>query len=472
MDVIMLSRIQFAVTVFFHFIFVPLTLGLSMLLVYMETRYVISGDEQYKRMTQFWGRLFLINFVLGIVTGITLEFQFGTNWAQYAVFMGNVFGPLLAIEATLAFFLESTFIAIWHFGWNRLSKKMHLFCIYMVAFAGNLSALWIIVANGFMQNPVGYAIEEGRVVLDGFSGFLTLISNEFAWSQYLHVLLACWLLGGFFVLGISAWHLLRKNETDFFGRSFKIAAVFSLAMTVLLLGQGHHHGAMVARLQPTKLAAMEAHWETGSGVPMYLLTLPDEANQRNYFEWLPIPGALSFLAHGDFSAEVIGLKESAAKDFAAFVATTGYDPEKPVVTQPDGTQILAPLTAETAMPPVMLTFLSFRTMVALGGLFLLVSGLAFYYRNDPIQKPLFAKALPFCIPLPYLCIMVGWMLAEVGRQPWIVNRVMTTAQGVSPVPDANVAISLGAFIVVYSVLGTVAIYLLCRYARRGPDAVH
>lgn len=468
MDVIMLSRLQFAVTVFFHFIFVPLTLGLSVLLAIMETCYYRTGNEQYKRMAKFWGKLFIINFVIGVVTGITLEFQFGTNWSQYSYFMGDIFGALLALEATLAFFLESTFIAVWHFGWEKVSKGMHLFAIYAVAFAGNLSALWIIFANGWMQNPVGFEIIGGRAQL---TDFLAVISNPFAWSQFFHTILAAWLLSGFFVLGISAWHLVRKNEQDFFSRSFKLGAVFSLVMTLLLLVQGHHHGTVVAKIQPTKLAAMESHWETGKNVPIYLLTYPNEEKQENYFELFPIPGILSFLAHGNFDAEVIGLKDSARNDFEEFSKTTGYAPEKPVVELPDGTLIKAPVSAKTALPPIALSFLSFRLMVGLGTLFLLISVAAFVYRNKIGNKPCLAKILTLSIPLPYIAIMAGWMLTEVGRQPWLVNKLMLTSQGVSPVPQSSVTISLIAFIVVYSLLGCVAIYLLQRNAKNGPDPV-
>ncbi len=465
MDVVMLARVQFAVTVFFHFIFVPLTLGLSMLIAFMETVYVKTGNEQYKRMAKFWGKLFLINFALGVVTGITLEFQFGTNWSQYSYYMGDIFGSLLAFEATLAFFLESTFIAVWHFGWDKVSKRMHLFAIYAVAFASNLSAVWIILANGFMQNPVGYEMAEGRVLLNDFFAVFT---NEFAWSQFLHTIMAAWLLGGFFVLGVSVWHLARNNEVDFFKRSFRHAAIFSLVITVLLLLQGHHHGTVVSRIQPAKLAAMESHWETSTSAPLYLLVWPDEKNQKNYFEALPVPGMLSFLAHGDFSAEVKGIKEATRDDYDEFVANTGYDPDKPVVTMPDGSKIYRPLERENATPPVLLTFLSFRTMVGLGTLFLAIAGLAFLYRNDPVRNPLFAKFLPFAIPLPYVAIMAGWMLAEVGRQPWIVYKLMATVQAISPVPASSVVTSLIAFIAVYSVLGCVAIYLIYKYARLGP----
>ncbi|MEG2140283.1 MAG: cytochrome ubiquinol oxidase subunit I, partial [Bilophila sp.] len=213
MDVVMLSRLQFAVAVFFHFIFVPLTLGLAVLLAIMETKYVRTGDEVYKRMAKFWGKLFLINFTLGVVTGITLEFQFGTNWSRYSEYVGDIFGSLLAIEATAAFFLESTFLAVWAFGWEKVSKKVHLLAIWLVAIASNLSALWIIFANGWMQNPVGYVLRNGRAEL---ADFFAVITNPFAWGQYGHTIFASWMLAGFFVLGISAWHLARKSHMDFF----------------------------------------------------------------------------------------------------------------------------------------------------------------------------------------------------------------------------------------------------------------
>ena len=336
MDVVMLSRLQFAVTVFFHFIFVPLTLGLVVLLAIMETLYVRTGNEVYKRMVKFWGKLFLINFVLGVVTGITLEFQFGTNWSRYSEYVGDIFGSLLAIEATAAFFLESTFLAVWAFGWERVSKKVHLTAIWLVAIASNLSALWIILANGWMQNPVGYVIKNGRAEL---SSFFDVVTNPFAWSQYFHTIFAAWMLGGFFVLGVSSWHLLRKNELDLFKRSVRIAAPFTLILVLLLGLQGHHHAQIVAEMQPAKLAAMESHWETGTHVPMYLLTWPDQANRTNSIQALPIPSLLSLLAFNSPSAEVKGLDAFPADD----------------------------------IPPVLPTFLSFRFMVACAGLFVLLA---------------------------------------------------------------------------------------------------
>jgi len=431
MDVILLSRLQFAIAIFFHFIFVPLTIGLAVLLVYMETRYVITGDEMWKRMTKFWGRLFLINFTLGVVTGITLEFQFGTNWSRYSIFVGDIFGSLLAIEATVAFFLESTFLAIWAFGWNRVGKKVHLMCIWFVAIASNMSAVWIILANGWMHNPVGHVIRNNRAELDSF---YTVITNPYAWGLFLHNAAACWMLGGFFVLGVSAWHLIRNSHTDFFRRSFKMAAPFTLVMALLLIYSGHHQGTIVAKYQPAKLAAMEAHWETASNVPMNLLVIPNTPEKKNFIEAFPIPGLMSWMAYGDLNAEVKGLNDFLPED----------------------------------LPPINIVFYSFRAMVALGGMFLLMASVAFYLRNKEKFNTHIMRALIWLIPLPYISIILGWTVTEVGRQPWIVYGLMRTSEGVSPVPAGNVAISLVAFIVVYSVLGLLDVYLIRKYAVKGP----
>lgn len=435
MDVVMLSRLQFAVAVFFHFIFVPLTLGLSVILAWMETRYVRTGDEIWKRHAKFWGKLFLINFTLGVVTGITLEFQFGTNWSRYSEYVGDIFGSLLAIEATVAFFLESTFLAVWHFGWNKLGKKAHCACIWLVALAGNLSALWIILANGFMQHPVGYVINEaaGRAEL---SNFWEVVFNGYAWGMYAHTILASWALGGFFVLGVSAWHLLRKSHTDFFRRSFRMAAPYTLALTLILALSGDQQGKAVAEHQPAKLAAMESHWEGGRNVPFYLLVWPDPENERNSVETLGIPGLLSWISFGSADAEVKGLKDFPRED----------------------------------RPPVSPTFWSFRGMVALGMLFMALALWATLQRKRETPCPRLLNALVWNIPLPYIGLMLGWAVAEIGRQPWIVHGLMRTSDAVSPVPPSSVAISLAAFIVVYSVLGILDIYLLRKYALKGPDA--
>lgn len=435
MDVVMLSRLQFAAAVFFHFIFVPLTLGLSVILVWMETRYAASGDEFWKRQVKFWGKLFLINFTLGVVTGITLEFQFGTNWSRYSEYVGDIFGSLLAIEALVAFFLESTFIAVWHFGWDRISRKAHCVCIWLVAIASNTSALWIILANGFMQHPVGYAVNQaaGRAELTSFS---EVVLNNYAWGQYFHTILASWALAGFFVLGVSAWHLLHKSHSDFFHRAFRMVAPYTLALTLILTISGHEQGSLVAKYQPVKLAAMESHWQTMRNAPFYLFVWPDPANETNSVEFLGLPGLMSWIAYGSADAEVKGLLDYPATD----------------------------------RPPVAEVFWSFRGMVAFGMLFLLLSLAATWQRKREDICPYLLKGLVWNIPLPYIAIMLGWAVAEIGRQPWIVYGLMRTSDAVSPVPASSVSISLLGFIVVYSILGILDIYLLRKYALKGPDA--
>ena len=431
MDVVLLSRVQFAVAVFFHFIFVPLTLGITILMAMMETAYVRTGNETYKRMVKFWGKLFIINFVLGVVTGITLEFQFGTNWSKYSIYVGDIFGALLAIEATVAFFLESTFVAVWHFGWDKVSKKVHCTAIWLIALASNLSALWIILANGFMQNPVGYVLRNDRAEL---ASYMDVLLNPYGWGLFFHMLPSAWVLSGLFVLGISAWHLARKNEVELFTKSVNFAAPFTIIAVLVLALTGHHQGTVVAKYQPAKLAAMESYWETQAPAPMYIFVWPNEEKQENSIEALKIPGFLSFLAFGDFTTEVKGLNDFPVEDH----------------------------------PPVLLTFLSFRFMIGMGGFFMLLAGWAWFKRKDLASSPLLCKVLTWSIPLPYITIMAGWMATEVGRQPWIVYGLMRTSDAVSPVPASSVAISLISFIVIYSLLGFLDIYLLIKYARKGP----
>lgn len=431
MDVLLLSRLQFAVATMFHFLFVPLTLGLSILTAIYETMYVKTGDVDYKRAAKFWGKLFLINFALGVVTGITLEFQFGTNWSSYSKYVGDIFGSLLAIEATLAFYMESTFVGVWLFTWNKVKPAVHATFIWVVAISSNLSALWILIANGWMQNPVGYVLRNGRAELDNF---ITVITNPFGLIEFIHTVSGAYILAGFFVLGVSSWHLLRKNEVVFFTKSFKVAATFVLVFALFEAFNGHIHGSEVAKVQPAKLAAMESHWDTKKNAPMYLFAIPDVANERNSVELLPIPGMLSMLAFHTTDAEVKGLKDFPKKD----------------------------------RPPVELTFWSFRVMVGLGFMFVLVGALAWIKRSDPLSSPALLKLLICMIPMPYIANEAGWIVAEVGRQPWIVYGLMRTSEGVSTLAVSQVAISLAAFVVFYTALGIVDFYLLAKYARKGP----
>ncbi|RUM89099.1 MAG: cytochrome ubiquinol oxidase subunit I [Thermodesulfatator sp.] len=433
MDVVWASRLQFGAAAFFHFLFVPLTLGLSLLTAIYETLYLKSGDEDYKRAAKFWGKLFLINFALGVVTGITLEFQFGTNWRYYSEYVGDIFGSLLAIEATLAFFLESTFIAVWAFGWNRIPPKLHCLAIWLTAIASNISALWILIANGWMQHPVGYVLRNGRAELQSFAA---VVFNKFAWLEFLHTVPAAYILSGIFVLGISAWHLKYRREVAFFKKSFRVAALWTLIFSLFVLVEGHLHGTEVAHTQPTKLAAMEALWETQKGAPWTIFAIPDPAHERNVVE-IKIPKLLSLLAFHSTGAEVKGLK--------------AFAPEE--------------------RPPVGLTFWSFRIMVLLGLWFVLLALWAFKEREQPEASPWLLRALIWSIPLPYLAIEAGWMVAEVGRQPWIVYGMMKTAQAVSPISPLQVGATLAAFLVFYTVLGVIDFWLLAHYARKGPEPV-
>ena len=433
MDPVFLSRLQFAAATMFHFLFVPLTLGLSILIAYMETKYARTGEKVYLRMTKFWGKLFLINFALGVVTGITLEFQFGTNWSRYSEYVGDIFGSLLAIEASVAFFLESTFIGIWIFGWKKLSAKAHAAVMWMVALAGNFSAIWILIANGFMQNPVGYAIRNGRAEL---TDFFAVIFNKHALLEIVHVVPASLLLGAFFIMGISAWHLLRKQHVEIFQKSFRIALVVGLVTSLWTAFSGDMHGINVAKTQPAKLAAMEAHWETQTQAPLVLFALPAAHREENIIEIGSIPGILSFLGFHDFNAEVIGLKD----------------------------------IPKDERPPVFLTFVGFRTMVGLGTLMIVLMIYGWFKRNKIMEHPKFLKIMLWSIPVPWIAMEAGWIVSEVGRQPWIVYGLMKTADAGSPIMASQVAVSLIGFILVYGLLGAVGVYLIAKSVKEGPEA--
>jgi cytochrome d ubiquinol oxidase subunit I len=383
-------------------------------------------------MTRFWGKIFLINFALGIVTGITLEFQFGTNWSRYSAYMGDIFGSLLAIEATAAFFLESTLIGVWVFGWKKLSAKAHATVMWLIAFASSLSAIWILTANAWMQHPVGYTIRDGRAELTDFAA---VIFQKFAILEFFHTVSGAYILSAFFVMGISAWYLLKDRHTALFTQSFRLALVFGFIFSIFIIVEGDLHAVDLAEKQPTKLAAMESHWDTQTHAPLYLFTWPDPETETNAIEIGKIPGLLSFLTFRDTAAEVRGLK-----DFP-----------------------------KDERPPVLLTSLAFKGMIGLSMYFALMTGIGLVLRNKLQKHPWYLKLMFFSIPLPYIANQLGWIVAEVGRQPWIVYGLLKTSDAVSPVASSQVLTTLIAFILVYGLLGAVGLYLIVQHVKKGPS---
>lgn len=444
MDPTIIARIQFGITTVYHFFFVPLTLGLSVLVAIMETQYVRTGKSIYKDMTQFWGKLFVINFAMGVVTGIVQEFQFGMNWSEYSRFVGDIFGAPLAIEALLAFFLESTFLGLWIFGWDKLSKGVHALAIWLVAFGSNVSALWILIANSFMQEPMGYEIQNGRAVMTDFGA---LITNPNVWVQFPHTVLAGFTTGAFFVLGISAYHLLHKRDEEVFRSSFKLAAVFGLISVVLLVVNGHAQAQEMVRSQPMKMAAAEALFQSEDPAGLSLITITDLSQRKEIFSFR-IPGFLSFLAYNRFSGEVKGIHDLQSE-----------------LSQKYG--------EDNYIPPVIVTYWSFRTMVGSGFLMAALALLAVFiaYKKSFIPKPWIWKVFLWAIALPYLANTTGWLMTELGRAPWVVYGLMKIRDAVSPTVGAgSMLISLIGFGVIYALLMAADIYLLRKFAKAGITA--
>lgn len=447
MDVLILSRIQFAVTTIFHFFFVPLSIGLALCIAIMETLYVIKGDEEYKRMAKFWGKLFLINFAVGIVTGIIQEFQFGMNWSDYSRFVGDVFGAPLAIEALLAFFMESTFIGLWIFGWNRLSKKVHLLCIWLVTLGTMISAFWILVANSFMQHPVGFVIRNGRAEMNDF---LALVTNGQLWVEFPHTIFAAFATGAFLIMGVSAYKLLKKKDISFFRKSFQISVTVALISSILIAIFGHLQAQYLMKTQPMKMAASEGLWETSDDpAPWTVWAIIDPETKQNRAEF-KIPYLLSYLTYSKFSGKVTGMNELQAQ------YEKQYGP---------GDYI----------PPVRTTFWSFRIMVGAGVLMILLSLYGFYLsiRNKIVQAwPWLKWSFLWGIALPHIANTAGWIMTEIGRQPWTVFGYMRTEDSLSPgVTAGEVLFSLISFSSVYLILTGVMVYLFVRVIQKGPYSV-
>ncbi len=444
MDGLTLARWQFGITTVYHFFFVPLTLGLSILVAIMETMYVRTGDETYKKMTKFWGKLFLINFVMGVATGIVQEFQFGMNWSEYSRFVGDIFGAPLAIEALLAFFLESTFLGLWVFGWDKLPRRVHAATFWMVAIGSNLSALWILIANSFMHEPVGYVLRNGRAEMVDFGA---LLGNPHVWVQFPHVFFSGLATASFFVLGIAAWHLLRRSsDAVAFKRSFRIAIVTAAISSLLVILVGHQQAQHMVRMQPMKMASAEALWESEDPASLSLFTISDVRNRRAVFS-IRLPRLLSLLSYNRLSGEVKGINNLQAE------YEQQYGP---------GDYI----------PPVFMTYWSFRGMVGAGLLMALIAvvGLYFLFRGNYTSQRWFLKWLPLGIALPYLANTTGWLLTELGRQPWIVFGLQKTSDAVSPSVSAGMvlATTLG-FTLLYAALMVADIYLLVKFAKAGPQ---
>ncbi|WP_417606201.1 cytochrome ubiquinol oxidase subunit I [Oceanimonas baumannii] len=502
-DIVDLSRLQFAITAFYHFLFVPLTLGLAFMLAIMESVYVLTGKQIYKDMTKFWGKLFGINFALGVTTGITLEFQFGTNWAYYSHYVGDIFGAPLAIEGLMAFFLESTFIGLFFFGWDRLTKVQHLVVTWLVALGSNLSALWILIANGWMQNPVGaeFNFETMRMEMTSFS---ELIFNPVAQVKFVHTVSAGYVTGAMFVLAISSYFLLKGRDIAFAKRSFAIAASFGLASILSVILLGDESGYELGDVQKTKLAAIEAEWETHAPPAAFtLLGLPNEEEMRTDYA-IRIPYALGIIATRSLDEPVIGIKDlkkehevrirngieayavlqqlkngedtplnrsrfdELKEDLGYGLLVKRFAPDVVNATDEHIQQAV-----DSSIPRVAPMFWTFRIMVGLGVLMLFIFAMAFYEssRHRIGEKRWLLKLALFSLPAPWLACEMGWFVAEFGRQPWSIAEVLPTAMSVSSLSRGDVLGSLAGFIAFYTLLLIAEMYLMVRYARRGPSVL-
>ncbi len=438
-----LARLQFGSTIIYHYLFVPLTLGLVLLLAIMETLYVRSGNTVYKRMTQFWGKLFVINFALGVVTGIVQEFQFGMNWSNYSRFIGDVIGAPLALETLLSFFLESTFLGIWLFGWDRLSKKLHLAALWLVVLGSYLSTFWILVANSFMQNPVGYTLRNGHAEM---SNFWALITNPTLAYQVPHVVAGAIATGAFFIIGISAYHLLKQTkDVEFYQRSMRLSLVTALLSSTVAVVVGHLYGQYDILAQPMKMAAAEAIWNTQHPAALALIAIPDQLLHTNIFE-ISVPYLLSFLSDWSFTSSVEGINQIQAQ-YVHLYGPGNY------------------------IPNVLVAFYSFRAMLSIGALMSLIAGVALFLsikRKDLFNNRWVLRGLIASIALPYIANTAGWLLGEMGRQPWTIFGLLRTVDSVSPsVSATEVFITLSLFFVTYGVLAVIDGYLLTKVAKKG-----
>ncbi len=441
LDPVFLSRIQFALTIMFHYIFPPLTIGLGAIMVIMEGMYLKTRDDKYEIMTKFWTKVFAVNFAMGVATGIVMEFQFGTNWATYSRFVGDVFGSALAAEGIFAFFLESGFLAVLVFGWDRVSAKMHFFSTLMVSFGSIFSAIWIVVANSWQQTPAGFKIAgtgaNARAVI---TSFWAMVLNPSSVERLVHVLIGSFILGAFFVMSISAYYILKKRDLEFASRSFMIALVFGTVFSILAPVSGHFAAEIVAKYQPAKLAAFEANYKTEPGpTPMYIFGIPNTKEQKVDYG-VDIPGMLSFLVHGNFTTPVEAMDQIPKAD----------------------------------QPPVPIPFYTYHLMIGLGTLFILLTLFAcfLFWKKTLFEKRWLMWVFVFAVIGPYLANQAGWVAAEVGRQPWVVYGLLKTTKSVSKaITGPEVLISIIIFGLIYSMLFGIWVYVLNDKIKTGPDEI-
>lgn len=499
-----LSRLQFAITAMYHFLFVPLTLGLSFLLAIMESVYVMTKKEIWKDMVRFWGKLFGINFALGVATGLTMEFQFGTNWAYYSHYVGDIFGVPLAIEGLMAFFLESTFIGLFFFGWDRLSRVQHLAVTWLVAIGSNLSALWILIANGWMQFPTGaeFNYQTMRMELTSLS---ELFFNPVAQVKFVHTVAAGYVTGAVFVLAISSYYLLKKRDLAFARRSYAVASAFGLASIISVIILGDESGYEIGDIQKTKLAVIEAEWETQTPPASFtIIGWPNEEKMETEYA-IKIPYALGLIATRSIDEPVLGIKDLIAQhevrirngmtayallqklrsgdtsqntvdQFEEVKADLGYGlllkRFTPEVVNATEAQIKA--AARSSIPKVAPLFFSFRIMVAAGFVMAMLFVLSFWAsaKRNAEQKPWLLRLALYSLPLPWIAAQTGWIVAEYGRQPWAISGILPTHLATSTISTQSVLGSLTALVVFYTALLVAEMYLMIRFARLGPSSLH
>ncbi|NLS11282.1 cytochrome ubiquinol oxidase subunit I [Vibrio sp. SM6] len=502
-DIVDLSRLQFALTAMYHFLFVPLTLGMAFLLAIMESMYVMTNKQIYKDMTKFWGKLFGINFALGVATGLTMEFQFGTNWSYYSHYVGDIFGAPLAIEALVAFFLESTFVGLFFFGWDRLSKRQHLAVTWLVALGSNFSALWILVANGWMQHPIGaeFNFETMRMEMVSFS---EVVLSPVAQVKFVHTVASGYTAGAMFILSISAYYLLKGRDIAFARRSFAIAASFGMAAILSTIVLGDESGYELGEVQKVKLAAIEAEWHTEPAPAAFtLFGLPNQETMETDYA-IKIPYLMGIIATRSFDEQVTGLRElreehverirtgmyayelleklragdRSVENLASFdevKGDLGYGLLLKRYTDNvvDASEEQIQLAADDSIPTVWPLFWSFRIMVACGFIMLFVFGAAFVQtcRQKIEQKPWILKVALWSLPLPWIAIEAGWFVAEYGRQPWAVGEILPVHVAASALTRAELWTSLIAIIALYTVFLIVEVYLMVKFARKGPSSL-